>query len=88
MSDREEYQRQWEDRLAGWQADLVHLQAMVAAAHGNVHPEKKQKLRDLERRIAVAQAKLPELAAASDEDWPSMKAAIESAVFMTSDAES
>lgn len=88
MSDREEYQQQFEDQLAGWQADFVHLQDMVAAAHGNVHPEKKLKLRELERRIAVAKAKLPELAAASDEDWPSMKEAVESAVFMTSDAES
>jgi hypothetical protein len=88
MSDREEYQQQFEDQLAGWQADFVHLQDMVAAAHGNVHPEKAQRIRELERRIAVAKAKLPELAAASEENWPSVKEAVESAVFMTSDSKS
>jgi len=88
MSDKKQYQEQMEAQLKQWQAGVVELQAMLSAADGNVHPEKAQRMRELERRIAVAKAKLPELAAASEEDWPSVKDAVESAVFMTSDAES
>lgn len=82
MSDREEYQQQLEDQLAGWQADLLHLKDMTAEEHGNIHPEMKQRIRELERRIAAAKAQLPKLAAASDEEWETMKAKVKSTVFM------
>jgi hypothetical protein len=81
MSDREEYQQQLEDQLAGWQADLLHLKDMTAEEHGNIHPEMKQRIREFERRIAAAKRRLPKLMAASEEEWEAKKAAFESAVF-------
>lgn len=81
MSEREEYLQQLQAQLDAWQEDLAHLKALAAAAHGNVHPEVKHKIREYERRIAAAKAKLPKLAAASDEEWEAMKAKVKSTVF-------
>lgn len=81
MSDREAYLQQLQAQLDEWQADLVHLKDLVAEAHGNVHPEVKHKIREYERRIAAARARLPELIAASEEDWETAKANFKAVVF-------
>jgi len=83
MTDKELYQQQLQAQLDEWQADLVQLRAMAAEAHGNEHPEVKQKIREFERRIAAARRRLPKLMTASDEEWEAKKAAFESAVFGT-----
>ncbi len=83
MSDRELYQQHLQTQLDEWQADLVQLKATAAEAHENEHPEVRQKIREFERRIAAAKRRLPDLAAASDEEWEAKKAAFESAVFGT-----
>lgn len=81
MSEREAYLQQLQAQLEQWQADLAHLKALVAETHGKIHPEMKHKIKEYERRIAAAKAKLPELAAASEEDWEAAKADFQAVVF-------
>jgi len=81
MSGRELFQQQLQAQLDEWQADLAQLKAMGEEAHGNLHPEVKQKIQEIERRIAAAKRRLPDLMTASDEEWEAKKAAFEYAVF-------
>ena len=73
MKDRELYRQKYQAQLTEWKADVARLKARAAGAKADVQIEMNKHIKDLEQRMHDVNAKLAELAGASEEAWDSVR---------------
>ena len=69
MNDQELYRQKYQAQLDEWKADLDKLRARAAGATADAQIEMNKHVRELEKRMHEAGARLSDLAAASEEAW-------------------
>ena len=77
MNDQELYRQKYQAQLDEWKADLDKLRARAAGATADAQIEMNKHVRELDKRMHEAGAKLAELAAASEEGWESVRKNVE-----------
>jgi hypothetical protein len=79
MDEKELYRQKAQAQLDEWKADVAKLKAKASGAKADTQIAINKQVGALERRLEDAQAKLTELAGASEEAWHSVKTGAESA---------
>jgi chromosome segregation ATPase len=78
MNEKELYKQKFQAQLDEWKADIAHLKAKASEAKADTQIAMNKQLEALEHRLEDAQAKLSELAGASEDAWDSVKKNVES----------
>jgi len=73
MNEKELYRQKYQAQLDEWKADVAKLQARAAGAKADAQIEMNKHVKELDRRMHEASAKLAELAAASEEGWDAVR---------------
>lgn len=79
MNEKELYKQKFQAQLDEWKADIAKLKAKASGAKADTQIAMNKQLEALEHRLEDAQAKLSELADASEDAWGSVKNRVESA---------
>jgi hypothetical protein len=79
MKVKELYRQKMQAQLDEWKADNARLKAKASGAKADVQLAMNRQAASIERKLEYAQAKLSELAEASEEVWESVKNGVESA---------
>lgn len=79
MTEKERYKQKVQAQLDEWKADIAKLKAKASGAKADAQIAMNKQVEALERKLQDAQAKLSELAEASEDAWDSVKKGGESA---------
>lgn len=79
MDTKELHKQKLQAQLDGWKADVAKLKAKATAEAADAQIAMQNQFEILESNIDEVQAKLTELAEASEEAWESVKHGVESA---------
>jgi hypothetical protein len=77
MNDKELYRQKYQAQLDEWKSEIDKLKARAAGAKADAQIEMNKHVRELDRRMHEASAKLAELAAASEEGWDTVRNNVE-----------
>jgi uncharacterized protein YfiM (DUF2279 family) len=77
MNDKELYRQKYQAQLDEWAADVAKLKARAARANADAQIEMNKHVKELDRRMHEASAKLSELAAAGEGAWDSARKNVE-----------
>lgn len=86
MSDKDKYVEKAKAKMAQWNAEIEKLQAKADEAGADAKIEYKRQIEELREQRDEAQAKLREIAGASDDAWTDMKSGLDKAWDSMSDA--
>lgn len=86
MSTKDEFVRSMHSRLDRWNAEIDALSARAAAAQTDARGEYEKQLESLRARRDEAREKLAQLEAASESAWGDMKAGVELAWDVVTEA--
>jgi uncharacterized protein YfiM (DUF2279 family) len=78
MNEKELYRQKRQAQLDEWKAEVAKLKARAAGAKADAQIEMNKHIKELDRRMHEAGAKLSELAAASEGAWDSVRKNVES----------
>lgn len=73
MNEKDLYRQKYQAQLDEWAADVAKLKARAAGAKADAQIEMNKHLKELDRTMHEAGAKLVELAAASEGAWDSVR---------------
>jgi predicted nucleic acid-binding Zn-ribbon protein len=79
MSTKELYKQKLQAQVDGWKADIAKLKAKAAGEAADAQITMHKQFEAFEHKVDEAQAKLGELAEASEEAWDSVKHGVEAA---------
>lgn len=79
MTDNELYRQKHQAHLDEWKADIAKLRAKASGAKADAQLAMNKQVATLDRRLENYQAKLSELAEATEDGWDSVKKGVESA---------
>jgi len=79
MDTKELHKQKLQAQLDGWKADIAKLKAKATAEAADAQIALQKQFEALEANIEEGQAKITELAEASEEAWDTVKQGVESA---------